>query len=153
MNEEEKKAIENIKELKTLFEIDDKKDFEATPLAQKEMAKDLKTLLNLIDKMKNCINILDDELKEINKTINKKGIIIEKLQKENEELKNIELKSKGGAIKISLEGLLFLENKIKQLENEKKELELEIKNRKFLHMNLYNEYKYTNNLKVYLLKQ
>lgn len=152
MNEEEKKAIENIKELKTLFEIDDKKDFEATPLAQKEMAKDLKTLLNLIDKMKNCINILDDELKEINKTINKKGIIIEKLQKENEELKNIELKSKGGAIKISLDGLLFLENKIKQLENEKKELELEIKNRKFLHMNLYNEYKYYKQFKSLSIK-
>ncbi len=50
-----------------------------------------------------------------------------KLQKENEELKNIELKSKGGAIKISLDGILFLENKIKQLEKEKKELELEIK--------------------------
>ena len=87
MNEEEKKAIENIKELKTLFEIDDKKNFEATPLAQKEMAKNLKTLLNLIDKMKNCINILDDELKERDKTINEKEIIIEKLQKENEELK------------------------------------------------------------------
>ena len=87
MNEEEKKAVKNIKELKTLFEIDDKKDFEATPLVLKEIAKDLKTLLNLIDKMKNCINILDDELKERNKTINKKGIIIEKLQKENEELK------------------------------------------------------------------
>lgn len=86
MNEEEKKAVENIKELKTLFEIDDKKDFEATPLVQKEIAKDLKILLNIIDKMKNCINILDDELKERNKTINKKGIIIEKLQKENEEL-------------------------------------------------------------------
>lgn len=142
MNEEEKKAIENIEELKTLFEIDDKKDFEATPLVQKEIAKDLKTLLNLIDKMKNCINILDDELKERNKTINKKGIIIEKLQKENEELKNIELKSKGGAIKVSLEGLLFLENKIKQLEKEKKELELEIKNREFLHRNLYNEYRH-----------
>ena len=85
MNEEEKKAVENIKELKTLFEIDDKKDFEATPLVQKEIAKDLKTLLNLIDKMKNCINILDDELKERNKTINEKEIIIEKLQKENEE--------------------------------------------------------------------
>ena len=142
MNEEEKKAIENIEELKTLFEIDDKKDFEATPLAQKEIAKDLKILLNLIDKMKNCINILDDELKERNKIINEKEIIIEKLQKENEELKNIELKSKGGAIKISLDGLLFLENKIKQLEKEKKKLELEIKNRKFSHMNLYNEYKY-----------
>lgn len=142
MNEEEKKAIENIEELKTLFEIDDKKDFEATPLAQKEIAKDLKILLNLIDKMKNCINILDDELKERNKIINEKEIIIEKLQKENEELKNIELKSKGGAIKISLEGVLSLENKIKQLEKEKKELELEIKNRKFSHMNLYNEYKY-----------
>ena len=86
MNEEEKKAVEDIKELKTLFEIDDKKDFEATPFVQKEIAKDLKVLLNIIDKMKNCINILDDELKERNKTINKKGIIIEKLQKENEEL-------------------------------------------------------------------
>lgn len=41
-----------------------------------------------------------------------------KLQKENEKLKNIELKSKGGAIKISLEGILSLENKIKQLEKE-----------------------------------
>ena len=60
--------------------------------------------------------------------------LIEKLQKENEELKNIELKSKGGAIKISLEGILCLENKIKQLEKEKKELELEIKNRKFLYI-------------------
>lgn len=56
--------------------------------------------------------------------------IIKKLQKENEELKNIELKSKGGAIKVSLDGILFLENKIKQLEKENKELELEIKNRK-----------------------
>lgn len=68
--------------------------------------------------------------------------LIENLQKENEELKNIELKSKGGAIKVSLEGVLSLENKIKQLEKEKKKLELEIKNREFSHMNLYNEYKY-----------
>ena len=82
MNEEEKEAIENIKALKILFEIDDKKDFEATPSVQKEMAKDLRTLLNLIDKMKNCINILDEELKERNKTINEKEIIIEKLQNE-----------------------------------------------------------------------
>lgn len=51
MNEEEKKAVENIKELKTLFEIDDKKDFEATPLAQKEIAKDLKIVLNLIERL------------------------------------------------------------------------------------------------------
>lgn len=87
MTEEEKEAIENIKALKILFEIDDKKDFEATPSVQKEMAKDLRTLLNLIDKMKNCINILDEELKERNKTINEKEIIIEKLQKENEKLK------------------------------------------------------------------
>ena len=85
MNEEEKEAIENIKALKILFEIDDKKDFEATPSVQKEMAKDLRTLLNLIDKIKNCINILDEELKERNKTINEKEIIIEKLQ--NEKLK------------------------------------------------------------------
>lgn len=44
--------------------------------------------------------------------------INEVLLKENEELKNIELKSKGGAIKVSLEGILSLENKIKQLEKE-----------------------------------
>ena len=78
--------------------------------------------------------------------------LIEKLQKENEELKNIELKSKGGAIKISLEGILCLENKIKQLEKEKKELELEIKNRKFLHMNLYNEYKHYKQFKSLYIK-
>lgn len=78
--------------------------------------------------------------------------LIEKLQKENEELKNIELKSKGGAIKISLEGILCLENKIKQLEKEKKELELEIKNRKFLHMNLYNEYKHYKQFKSLSIK-
>lgn len=51
MSEEEKEAIENIKALKILFEIDDKKDFEATPSVQKEMAKDLRTLLNLIEKL------------------------------------------------------------------------------------------------------
>lgn len=44
--------------------------------------------------------------------------INEVLLKENKELKNIELKSKGGTIKISLEGVLSLENKIKQLEKE-----------------------------------
>lgn len=51
MNGEEKNAIENIKALKILFEIDDKKDFEATPSVQKEIAKDLKTLLNLIKQL------------------------------------------------------------------------------------------------------
>lgn len=35
-----------------------------------------------------------------------------------------------------------LKQQIKKLQKEKKELELEIKNRKFSHMNLYNEYKY-----------
>lgn len=107
MNEEEKKAVERFKHCSRYFVLD------------KESSK---TILNLIEKMKNCIHILDDELKERNKTINEKEIIIEKLQKENEELKNIELKSKGGAIKISLDGSLSLENKIKQLEKENKEL-------------------------------
>ena len=81
------------------------------------------------------IKKITDEYKKILK-------MNEVLLKENKELKNIELKSKGGAIKVSLEGVLSLENKIKQLEKEKKELELEIKNREFSHMNLYNEYKY-----------
>ena len=55
--------------------------------------------------------------------------LIEKLQKENEELKNIELKSKGGAIKVSLEGVLSLENKIKQLEKENEELKFKERSR------------------------
>lgn len=46
----------------------------------------------------------------------------------------------------SKEELILLLNEslgvIKKLQKEKKELELEIKNRKFSHMNLYNEYKY-----------
>lgn len=134
MNEEEKKAMELLENIRN--------NSWTTKYIMSSDSKNAEVLLNLIDKMKNCINILDNELKERNKTINEKEIIIEKLQKENEELKNIELKSKGGAIKVSLEGLLFLENKIKQLEKEKKELELEIKNRKFSYMNLYNEYKY-----------
>ena len=81
------------------------------------------------------IKKITDEYKKILK-------MNEVLLKENKELKNIELKSKGGAIKISLEGVLSLENKIKQLEKENEELKLEIKNREFSHMNLYNEYKY-----------
>lgn len=55
--------------------------------------------------------------------------LIEKLQKENEELKNIELKSKGGAIEVSLEGVLSLENKIKQLEKENEELKFKERSR------------------------
>lgn len=88
------------------------------------------------------INLKNKSKEELILLLNESLGVIKKLQKENEELKNIELKSKGGAIKVSLEGVLSLENKIKQLEKEKKELELEIKNRKFSHMNLYNEYKY-----------
>ena len=98
-------------------------------------------------KLNECINceISWTEVVSIKKITDEYKKILkmnEVLLKENKELKNIELKSKGGAIKISLEGVLSLENKIKQLEKENKELELEIKNREFSHMNLYNEYKY-----------
>ena len=55
------------------------------------------------------IKKITDEYKKILK-------MNEVLLKENKELKNIELKSKGGAIKISLEGVLSLENKNKKLE-------------------------------------
>lgn len=79
MNEEEKESIEEFrKQLRLAINIDD-----VTTAIRNDNAQ---TILNLIDKMKNCINILDDELKERNKTINEKEIIIEKLQKENEEL-------------------------------------------------------------------
>ena len=75
MNEEEKKAIEDMNRFANGIDM------------SCVTARQMQIILNLIEKKKNCINILDDELKERNKTINKKGIIIEKLQKENEELK------------------------------------------------------------------
>lgn len=103
------------------------------------------------EKLEELISLLyQDRLTQYGKRLLVENI--EKLQKENKKLKNIELKSKGGAIKISLEGVLSLENKIKQLEKEKKELELEIKNRKFLHMNLYNEYKHYKQFKSLSIK-
>lgn len=108
-------------------------------------------------KLNECINceISWTEVVSIKKITDEYKKILkmnEVLLKENKELKNIELKSKGGAIKISLEGVLSLENKIKQLEKEKKKLELEIKNRKFSHMNLYNEYKYYKQFKSLSIK-
>lgn len=102
MNEEEKKAIEYYQDKEISFSVDFNTAELLKALGITETEEDsfknhqirFRTLLNLI----------------------------EKLQKENEELKSIELKSKGGAIKISLEGVLSLENKIKQLEKENEEL-------------------------------
>lgn len=79
MSEEEKEAIENIKALKILFEIDDKKDFEATPLVQKEMAKDLRTLLNLIEKLSKENEQLRTEMNSLQKELKKKDKIIEQM--------------------------------------------------------------------------
>lgn len=79
MNEEEKKAMELLENIKN--------NSWTTKYIMSSDSKNAEVLLNLIDKMKNCINILDDELKERNKIINEKEIIIEKLQKENKELK------------------------------------------------------------------
>ena len=62
MNEEEKKTIEDINGLITIFETDNGKDFEATCLAQKEIALNLKTILNLIEKLQKE----NEELKEEN---------------------------------------------------------------------------------------
>ena len=78
MKKEEEKAIEIL----NTFELRRKtKNYKEISL---EDSKSVKIVLNLIEKMRNCIIILDDELKERNKTINEKEIIIEKLQKENE---------------------------------------------------------------------
>lgn len=74
MNEEEKKAIEDMNRFANGIDM------------SCVTARQMQIILNLIEKKENCINILDDELKERNKTINEKEIIIEKLQKENEEL-------------------------------------------------------------------
>lgn len=75
MNEEEKKAIEDMDRFANGIDMSG------------VSASQMKTILNLIEKFKNFIHILDDELKERNKTINEKEILIEKLQKENERLK------------------------------------------------------------------
>lgn len=75
MNEEEKKAIEFVKKRT--------KELKKYAKRENELVYD-DIIVNLIEKMKICINILDDELKERDETINKKEIIIEKLQKENE---------------------------------------------------------------------
>ena len=89
MNEEEKKAVERIED--TFYSDLGKgiNKFQKITLYE-DSIRDVRIILNLIEKMKNCIDILDDELKERNKTINEKEITIEKLQKENEELKNQE---------------------------------------------------------------
>lgn len=63
MNEEEKKAIEDINGLINIFETDNGKDFEATCLVQKEIASNLKILLSLIEK-------LQKENEELNKNYN-----------------------------------------------------------------------------------
>ena len=73
MNKEERKAIEDMNRFANGIDM------------SCVTARQMQIILNLIEKMKKCINILDDELKERNKTINEKEIIIEKLQKENEE--------------------------------------------------------------------
>ena len=73
MNKEERKAIEDMNRFANGIDM------------SCVTARQMQIILNLIEKMKKCINILDDELKEINKTINEKEITIEKLQKENEE--------------------------------------------------------------------
>lgn len=73
MNKEERKAIEDMNRFANGIDM------------SCVTARQMQIISNLIEKMKKCINILDDELKERNKTINEKEIIIEKLQKENEE--------------------------------------------------------------------
>lgn len=72
MNEEEKKTIEDINGLITIFETDNGKDFEATCLAQKEIALNLKTILNLIEKLqkeneyyKECLEVVSKHLDNI----------------------------------------------------------------------------------------
>lgn len=95
MNEEEKEAIENIKALKFLFEIDDNKDFEATPLVQREIALDLEIILNLIKKLKeNCKKcIIKDELDEyVNNSISVQEVkdMIEELDKKVKDYQCVE---------------------------------------------------------------
>lgn len=107
MNEEEKEAVENIKALKFLFEIDDNKDFEATPLVQREIALDLKIILNQIESYKkenkelkeNCKKcIIRDELDEyVNNSISVQEVkdkieTLEKIQKEFPNNERLEVK-------------------------------------------------------------
>lgn len=104
MSEEEKKAIEFLKE--TNF---DYLDYDMC-------VSSVEIISNLIEKMQSCINILDNELKERNKTINEKEITIEKLQIENKELKHLRDKAK----------LIVRDDTIKMYEQVEEDLESEI---------------------------
>ena len=120
MNEEEKKAINFLKE--TNF---DYLDYDMC-------VSSVEIISNLIEKMQSCINILDNELKERNKTINEKEIIIEKLQKENEELKHLRDKAKlivrDDAIRMYEQVEEDLESKITELQLENRQLKKDISN-------------------------
>ena len=117
MNKEEKKAIEDMNRFANGIDM------------SCVTARQMQIILNLIEKKKNCINILDDELKERDKTINEKEIIIEKLQKENEELKRL-MAHKNGYTKLLEEDLFencsnyvipiqTIKGKIEELKQEK----------------------------------
>lgn len=142
MNEEEKKAIKFFYNLRrTIDESNMLFDEEVNVKHGKETIKQITTILNIIEKLKNCINILDNELKERDKTINEKEIIIEKLQKENEKLKNevmekdLEIIGKEEYTKASMKEIIEqyytaneeciliqkVKDKIENLQNEKEE--------------------------------
>ena len=122
MNEEEKKAIEKIKEIIECFYCFPN----PTSIELKDCdCSTLEISLNLIEKMRNCIIILDDELKERNKTINEKEIIIEQLQKENEDLKaKLEYKEYGDLDNVEFEKYInyIVDTRTKELKEENEKL-------------------------------
>lgn len=88
-----------------------------------------------------CIEILLSDYKRV---LKENEILKEEKEQAWEEWNNLE--------QGSYETEQKLKQQIKKLQKEKKELELEIKNRKFSHMNLYNEYKYYKQFKSLSIK-
>ena len=55
-------AIESLENLKILFEIEDERDFEATPKQQRIIAQQIKVVLNHLTKQEKMIDLLIEDL-------------------------------------------------------------------------------------------
>lgn len=130
MNEEEKKAVEFIKDL-----ISWSVGIDLYP--NKEECEKLETILNLIEKLQEKLKLMDDYNYWIQLAIDRR-LELEKLQKENEEKTTI---------------LLSGAEKVKKLEKEKEELKDKIEELRAEYEYLDEENKRVNKFEIELLQE
>lgn len=106
----DKKQIETVLNMINEYEVAcncGKQEIETLNFTIRKLQKDIIKQQAKIDELNFDKDILTD-------TVNKQLEVIEKQKTEIEELKATELKAKNGTIKVTLEGLLHLENEIKE---------------------------------------